>query len=47
MKRNELKQAYYKDTLERWKDENGKPTEDYTRWIENQLMKQLEKLCKQ
>ena len=42
MKRNELKQAYYKDTFKRWKDEKGKPTEHYTRWVEDKLMECIE-----
>lgn len=43
MKRNKLKQMYYKDenTFGYWKDENGKPTEEYTKWVENKLMEQL------
>lgn len=38
MKRNELKQSYYKETFENWKDKNGKPTENYTKWVEDKLM---------
>jgi len=43
MKRNKLKQMYYKDenTFGRWKDLNGNPTKEYTKWLENKLMEQL------
>ena len=45
MKRNKLKQMYYKDisTSGYWKDSLGKPTEEYTRFIEDKLMAELEK----
>ena len=42
MKRNKIKQYYYKDTLKRWKDGKGKPTEHYTKWVEDKLMWHIE-----
>jgi hypothetical protein len=42
MKRNSLKQMYYKETFEHWKDRVGNPTLEYTRWVEDKLMDKLE-----
>ena len=42
MKRNKLKQAYYKETLNHWKKEDGTPTVEYTKWVEDKLMNHIE-----
>ena len=40
MKRNEIKQEYYKETGEYWKGKNGMPTIEYVNWIEDKIKKQ-------
>lgn len=38
-KRNTLKQQYYKETCNYWKDRENKPTLHYVNWLEDRLLK--------
>ena len=45
-KRNTLRQKYYKETQWYWKGLNGKPTVEYCKWLENELLTQIEQVKK-
>lgn len=41
MKRNELKQAYYKETGNYYKDKDGLINKEYMNWLEDKLINNL------
>ena len=46
-KRNTLRQKYYKETGLYWKKSNiGNPTIEYCKWLENELLTEIEQVKK-